>query len=592
MSAVRNLLLGLASVLVAWGVVESGLAILNGEGIGSPLAVLGSGVAMGLLLCAVAALPACVGLWLLWRRSPQGASERQVGLAAGVGAALALIALLHALWLWNVHACQYVPSSRLRLAGSAGMAACAAVLAVAVAALAGRLRGGAARALPVAGPAVALVILALAGIRVALTLGAGAADGPGGPNVLLLTLDTVRADHTSPYGRSTGTPALQELADEGTVFLNAICHLPLTGPSHASLLTGLLPRRHDARVNGFPIDPGTPLVTEVLRGAGYRTAAFVSGYPLKRRNCGLDRGFDVYDDTLGTLDRFGHLLVVRILDRLGMLDGVERRADVCTDRCLEWLSANRGGRFFIWVHYFDAHTPYDPPAEFRTLAGRERQVDLYDGEIAYVDRQMGRVLRALDEYGLATNTLVVAVADHGESLGEHGIYYDHGGDLYDPALRVPLVMRLPGRVPAGVRVADAAGLTDVAPTLLALVGLAPDFACDGLDLGPSWRGGPLKREWVLAEQFRPESVVDRVAIRGGGWKAIRSDGVGATEVYALGEDPGETNDLARAQPARAAGLAGQLSAEDARMGPSGVAKRVVRLDRRQKEKLKSLGYAR
>lgn len=583
---------GLTLVLLPWGMIESGVAIARGESVGSPAAVLASGALMGGLLSALALLPAFL-MWMVWARKAGRTADAPSARAAGWGLAIALVVLCHAVWSWNLYACQYVRMPIVRPAGVLAIAIGAFALGCGAAAIAMRIRPGVRRLAMGVAPALAVVAMGAACVRLAATHDEPA-DGHGSrPNVLLVTFDTVRADHTSPYGYDIRTPALQELADGGAVFLNAVCHLPLTGPSHASLLSGLLPRRHGVRVNGHPIGSGTPLVSDVLRACGYRTAAFVSSYPLKRWNCGLDRGFDVYDDTLGRSDRFGHLLVVRLLDRVGLLRAVERRAGLSTDRCLGWLADNRSRPFFIWLHYFDAHTPYEPPAEYRRDRPSESPVDLYDGEIEYMDAQLARVLRCLDEYGLTSNTLVVAAADHGESLGEHGVFYDHGADLYEPSLHVPLVFRFPGRVPAGVRVAGAVGLADVAPTVLQLLGVEDALACDGRDVSALWgEHAAWDREWVLAEQFRPESAVDRVAVRGVDWKTIGAKGAPTPEVYSLRSDPGETNDLALSGADGVAQAVAALVSEDERAGKGEAVRRVVRLDRRQKEKLKSLGYAR
>jgi choline-sulfatase len=272
------------------------------------------------------------------------------------------------------------------------------------------------------------------------------------PNVLLVTIDTLRADHVGCYGHAGAvTPTLDGLAARGVRFATAVAHVPLTGPSHACLLTGLTPLGHGFRDNGgFALPPAVKTAAEDFRQAGYRTAAFVSGFPLDRR-FGFDRGFETYDDHLPKGN-----------DRR-RTPYVERLADATTDAVLRWLpapAAARAAPVFLWVHYYDPHAPYEPPGD---LAERFRAAP-YDGEIAFVDTQFARLLRALAEKGALARTVVLATADHGESLGEHG-EGTHGLFVYDATLRVPWIVAGPG-IAAG-RVADTVARSiDVLPTLL------------------------------------------------------------------------------------------------------------------------------
>jgi choline-sulfatase len=256
------------------------------------------------------------------------------------------------------------------------------------------------------------------------------------PDVLLVTIDTLRADAVSAYGNpAASTPVLDALAARGVRFATAVANVPLTGPSHASILTGLIPVRHGVRDNGgFVLPDEIPVLTERFRKAGYRTAGFVSGYPLVRR-FGFGRGFEVYDDSLphGNDPRRAPY--------------VERSADRTTDLVLRWLESPSGGAgpgaggapWFLWVHYYDPHAPYEPPGEFaQRFAARP-----YYGEAAFVDQQLGRLLRRLDEGGWSAHTLVLATSDHGESLGEHG-EDTHGIFVYDSTLRIPWIMAGPG----------------------------------------------------------------------------------------------------------------------------------------------------
>lgn len=264
------------------------------------------------------------------------------------------------------------------------------------------------------------------------------------PNVVLVTIDTLRADHVGCYGGGPGaTPALDALAAEGLRFSNAISPVPLTRPAHASLLTGLYPPEHGVRDN-LPgkLDPSIATLASRLKAAGYQTAAFVGSF-LLGRGSGFEGGFDVMGDG------FAHGLG----DRIGAR--AERRAEEVADEAVRFLASARAP-FFVWVHFYDPHAPYDPPEPF---AGKG-----YAGEIAYTDSQVGRLVGALRARGLLDSTLFVATADHGEGLGDHG-EDDHGVLVYEATLRVPLIVRGPGIARDRVE-GEPVSLVDVAPFLL------------------------------------------------------------------------------------------------------------------------------
>jgi arylsulfatase A-like enzyme len=285
--------------------------------------------------------------------------------------------------------------------------------------------------------------------------------------VLLVTIDTLRADHLSCYGYGWKTsPSIDKLAGEGTRFERAYTAIPLTGPSHLSLFTSLFPQEHGAVRNGVApaSDRAIAALPQVLRANGYRTAGFISAWPLNGRLTNLSRWFDHYDETL---------------TRTYQLFNSSRWAEDVTPPAINWLRQNGGGDkpFFMWVHYFDPHSPYDfrehfadmprngtaAPPEVRDAGMRERFRN-YDTEIAYTDWYIGKLLAALDELELSRSTLVVLTADHGESLGEHD-YVGHGRHLYENIIRVPLIVRLPGRVKAGQVISTPVSLLDVAPTI-------------------------------------------------------------------------------------------------------------------------------
>jgi arylsulfatase A-like enzyme len=289
------------------------------------------------------------------------------------------------------------------------------------------------------------------------------------PNILLITVDTLRADHLSAYGYHLKTsPQMDHLAAEGVRFARAYSVIPLTGPAHISLFTSRYPQDHGARINGVavPKESKCLFLPQALRQLGYFNAAFVSAWPLTSRLTGLDRWFDVYDEEL---------------TRSYQLINSSRYAQDVTPRVISWLANRRKEPFFLWVHYFDPHSPYVMRKEFEALeasgnqsqrfewrdpAIRER-AEQYDAEIRYTDYYLGKLLDALDQHGLRDSTLVVLTADHGESLGEHG-YVGHGRRLYEGILQVPLIMRYPKILRPKV-IQERVSLLDVTPTILDLV---------------------------------------------------------------------------------------------------------------------------
>ncbi|HEX7185690.1 MAG TPA: sulfatase-like hydrolase/transferase [Thermoanaerobaculia bacterium] len=399
-------------------------------------------------------------------------------------------------------------------------------------------------------------------------------------NLLLVTLDTVRADHLGSYGYGEAeTPWLDRLAREGIRFAEASSPVPLTLPSHSSLLTGLLPPHHGLRNNGAGSLPeGTATLATFLAGEGYRTGAFVGAFVLDHR-FGLARGFEVYDDEVERDPAAGAALED------------ERPGSTVVDRALAWLGAGAqdntqkdGSRpFFLWVHLYDAHAPYAPPSPFRERhPGRP-----YDGEIASVDAQVGRLLQELESRGLAGTTLVAVASDHGEGLGEHG-ESTHGLLLYEPTLRVPLLMRAPG-LRAGRVVRTPVSLVDVAPTLAGLLGKSfPAPRLDGRDLSAALRQGEEPPPADLYAETRYPEIFGwspLSALRRRNLKYIASP---EPELYNLERDPGEVSSLAGQEGAPAAGFAARLAEVEAGAveAPRGGA-----VDAETRARLASLGYA-
>jgi arylsulfatase A-like enzyme/Tfp pilus assembly protein PilF len=399
---------------------------------------------------------------------------------------------------------------------------------------------------------LSLAAAALAGGCRAPGQGAAAArTGPaGGPlNLLLVTLDTVRSDHLGCYGDAAAeTPHLDALARQGVRFARASSPVPLTLPSHTTILTGLLPPHHGTRNNGTaPLAAGIPTLATVLASAGYRTAAFVAAFVLDHR-FGLNRGFAVYDDE-----------IERPADTSWLLEA-QRPGDQVVDRALGWLAAADARPFFLWVHLYDAHAPYNPPSPYRERhPGRP-----YDGAIAFDDAQVGRLLAALASRGLDDRTVVAIAADHGESLGEHG-ELTHGLLLYEPVLSVPLLLRAPGL--AARRVDVPVSLADLAPSLAGLLRQPlpppPGGALDGRDLSAALLAGrePPPAE-LYAETRYPEVFgwSPLFALRRRELKYIAAP---RPELYDLQRDPHETRNLAPPAPPAAVATPAASSASSA-----------------------------
>jgi arylsulfatase A-like enzyme/Tfp pilus assembly protein PilF len=401
------------------------------------------------------------------------------------------------------------------------------------------------------------------------------ANPAGKPNVLLVTIDTLRADHLGAYGyAAASTPTLDALAHQGVRFETAVAHVPLTGPSHVSILTGHTPLGHGYHNNGgFVLAPGLKTAAGEYRQAGYRTAAFVSGYPLDRR-FGFDRGFDVYDD---------HLPRGNDPRRQAY---VERFGDATTDAALKWLSSAAGGTatpqpWFMWLHYYDPHAPYEPPGD---LAERFKAAP-YDGEIAFVDQQLARVLEGIDKNGARSRTLVLVTADHGESLGEHG-EVTHGVFIYEGTLRVPWIMAGPGisrgRVPKTV-----ARSIDILPTLLDYSGLPSPAGLEGRSLRPAADGREMEDAPSYAESFYTQLELGWAPLYG--WRTATHKFIDAphAELYDLAQDASEKTNLIAQQGALADQMRRGLQSAVRKAVPASA---VAETDAESAARLRSLGY--
>lgn len=365
---------------------------------------------------------------------------------------------------------------------------------------------------PVAAPTPAPLLALL--LAIALVVGGCGSEpraeppaaGAGRPSILLVTLDTTRADAIGPRAAGATAPHLSALAERGQWFAQAYSTAPMTLPAHSSMMTGLYPAGHGVHENARHLRPDQPLLAERLRQAGYRTAAFVSGVPLDGR-FGLARGFDEYDHEMGP-------------------GGAERAAGATTDQALAWLVESGSGPFFLWVHYFDPHDPYEPPEPFRS----RYEATPYLGEIAYMDQEFGRLLAGFDVRCGEGDCNILVAGDHGEALGEHGEQL-HGRLLYQGVMRVPLIAAGAG-VAAGER-DDPVSTRRVFDTVLGWAGLGES-------------GGLLVEETepVLGEAMKPYLQYGwqpQVMAVSGTVKAIRS---GPIEFYDVVDDPDETRDLA------------------------------------------------
>ncbi len=478
---------------------------------------------------------------------------------------------------------------------------------------------------------------------------AGCGDDPPAPtptqpigrpvNVLIVTLDTTRADRLAPYGHTAAqTPRLAALAADGTLFQNAFTPIPSTFPSHSSLFTGKYPQSHGVHDNAvYVLGSEQTTLAELLKAEGYATGAFVSAFVLDSQ-FQLDQGFDVYDDHVDQpLMKFDVSKLPKELPKdrrkweATIGTAYQRRGDATTKAALDWLGNLGSQPFFLWVHYFDAHQPYQPPppydrafdADYRgTMDGDQRRfmalaqrgqlhaedqehmVALYDGELAWQDECLGRLLDGVKKVGRWDETLVVVVADHGEGLGEHPPQiFEHNSGIYDETVRVPLIVRRPDASVRGEQVAALVRTIDVMPTVLDWLKLAPDPAVQGFSLLPFTDADAARRAAaevpgeIVLEALRERQInpteESLVGLRSGAFKVIvtlnRAGEAVKTQLFDLAADVAEKRDLAPAQPARAERLRDEvLQRLVALRKPA--ASNARELDALDSDALRALGY--
>lgn len=398
------------------------------------------------------------------------------------------------------------------------------------------------------------------------------------PSVVLITLDTVRADRMGFLGSKRGlTPQLDALAAQSVVFEHAYSQAPITPASHATILSGTFPRFHGVRDFGSRLTDSIPYLPELFREHGYHTGAFVSSIILDPKNGfapGFERGFDIYD---AGFHRTG-----RGETRLGTM---QRRGEETVARALDWLEKNKQGPVFMWVHLWDAHDPYDPPAPFK---GRYQNAP-YDGCVAYVDATVGKLLEGLQRAGTYNSTLIAVASDHGESLGDHG-EDTHGVFLYDSTIQVPLLIKFPKARLAGQRVTARASLVDVAPTLLEAVQASAPPAMQGQSL-ISLIGVKMTRE-------RPSLAENEYTHRGFGWSSLEAlrtrkflfVKAPLPELYDQTADPGQERNVLEKNKLAAAQIAVQLEGFLKLAGAKAPEAARRSLDPQSEEKLRALGY--
>ena len=410
------------------------------------------------------------------------------------------------------------------------------------------------------------------------------------PNIILITVDTTRADRMGFLGSKKGlTPNLDRLARQGVVFERAYSQAPLTPVSHATIFTGTYPQFHTVTDFGHPLPPLLPYVPEILQKSGYHTAAFIGSLildPKANMAPGFDRGFDFFD--AGFHPKRGR-------DE-SRYESIERRAADVVSHAIGWMKKNPQSPFFIWIHLYDPHAPYDPPAPFD-----KRFADAYDGEIAYADSALGRLFDYLRQRGLYDRALITMMSDHGESLGAHGESM-HGIFLYDETIRVPLFFKLPGGLLAGRRVGARVRLADVAPTLLSMLSLPLPPTFQGESLVPLMKA-PLMKAPPLKSGQKP--AADRAAYaetdyphRAFGWSAIRSLRAGKylliraprRELYDESRDQSAEHNLAATSAAVTDTLQAQLDQFHDRTSSYHEKSEPASVSPEQSENLSALGY--
>ncbi|GEM_PF-1013234 len=398
------------------------------------------------------------------------------------------------------------------------------------------------------------------------------------PNIILITVDTLRADHVGSYGAGlVATPVMDGIARDGILFENAYCPMPHTAPSHATILTSLYPRQHGVMLNGHSLPRRFETLAEVLREEGYVTSAFVASFVLGAE-FGFGSGFERFDDE--------------------MEHGLRTAGEV-VHKILPWLEENAGNEFFTWIHLYDPHVPLTPPEPFKSKYPGDDYASLYKAEVAYTDSRLGLILAALKSLSVEEETIVILTADHGESLGEHD-YWGHGQQLYEVSVRVPLIVKIPGKLaakkgilPRSSRIQARVRIMDIFPTVLELLGIEERTGLQGSSFLPLMRKNHgLHRDVYMISMPPGKGVVppyQKNAVLTGQWKLIRFRGAD-DEIYNLVEDPDELNDMRVSRPEVFKKLTGEIAKWEKIINKSAPHSRKQIIDEATKKRLRAFGY--
>ncbi len=436
-------------------------------------------------------------------------------------------------------------------------------------------------------------------ILMATPFGCAPKPKEGSPNLILIDIDTLRADHLGCYGYERDTsPNIDKFADSGVLFENAYCQMPTTGPSHASLFTSKYPRSHGVLRNGWILDDSLPTLAQILKENGYATAAFVSSFAVSSE-FGYARGFDHYDEQFP--EEESTMLSNRMWEEHFVEGGFDRPADATNREAVKWIEQNSKEPFFLWLHYFDPHSPYVAPGSYEMQFTKgvktplEEAIAKYDGEVLFVDNAIGEILQLVKAEGLDSNTLIVMLSDHGEGLGQHG-WMEHGMLLYDEQTRILMAMSFPDFIPEGARVSSPVESIDILPTILDLLDVEYEGDFSGRTLAATLensrdsagRGVFLERRYYGESSFFASTAKgDKYAIRYGEMKYIWAPEEGTKELYNLVEDPTELENIIHLRRDEGAKMHEMLLAWLEREGRQ---KRGQQVDEKTRKKLEALGY--
>lgn len=390
-------------------------------------------------------------------------------------------------------------------------------------------------------------------------------------HIVLISMDTTRADYLSCYGYPKNTtPHIDALATHATRFETAVSTVPMTLPAHSTMFTGMIPPAHGVHHNiGYQLAPSNTTMAEMLREDGFNTAGIISSFVLLTK-FGINQGFDTYNETFS--------------GARGTQCGLERRGDETTQIALDWLENNKADKTFLFLHYFDAHESYDPPEPFATKFAN----DPYAGEIAFVDHCIGQVIQKLKELDIYDSTLLIITGDHGEMLGEHG-EDEHSYFIYQSAIHVPLIVKLPSQKKGAV-IAQNVGLVDMVPTICSLLKIDPPAGIQGQDLSPMLHGRIPEGDerYLYAESTGPSRIgaSSLMAIVHRKWKYIQAP---RPELYDLDNDPAEEHNLVEQDPQRARILEDKLKETLEQSVRKDMDSR-MELDAESIKRLASLGY--